>query len=126
MARITRQSLAIQQVFTTAARPLLPQEVLELAQAEVPQLGIATVYRNLKQLVDAHVLRVVTLPGENPRYEPADHPHHHHFLCRGCQKVFDIHGCPGALAQLLPAGFSIDGHDLTLYGLCADCQAGHA
>lgn len=122
MPRITRQSLAIQQVLEAADRPLLPQEVLELAQLNVSQLGIATVYRNLKQLVDAKLLRVVTLPGENPRYEMANHPHHHHFLCRRCQKVFDIHGCPGALTHLLPAGFSIDDHDLTLYGLCADCQ----
>jgi Fur family ferric uptake transcriptional regulator len=122
MARVTRQSSAIQKVVTGTSRPLLAQEVLELAQHEVPQLGIATVYRNLKQLVDEKVLSVVTLPGENPRYEPADHEHHHHFLCRRCQRVFDIHACPGSFKNLLPKGFSIDAHDLTLYGCCRDCR----
>ena len=122
MPRVTRQSNAIRRVFEHCDRPLLAQEVLDAAQREVPQLGLATVYRNLKQLVDDKQLKVVTLPGENPRYELADHPHHHHFFCRQCQKVFDIHGCPGSLKQLLPDGFSIDGHDLTLYGCCRDCQ----
>ncbi len=123
MPRITRQNQAIREAVLNAGRPLLSQEVLEAARQQVPQLGIATVYRNLKQLVDDKVIKVVTLPGENPRYESADHPHHHHFYCRSCERVFDVEGCPGSLEQLLPAGFSVDGHDLTLYGLCRDCGA---
>lgn len=123
MARVTRQSQAIQQVVTGSSRPLLAQEVLEKAQQQVPKLGIATVYRNLKQLVDERLIKVVTLPGDNPRYEAADRPHHHHFYCQQCQRVFDIEACPGSLDDMLPPGFSCQHHDLTLYGRCRDCQA---
>jgi Fur family ferric uptake transcriptional regulator len=122
MERSTRQRTAIRSAVDAAARPLLAQEVLELAQQEVPALGLATVYRNLKSLVEADELKVVQLPGENPRYERKGHSHHHHFQCRQCQRVFDVHACPGNLAKLAPKGFSVEDHELTLYGRCADCQ----
>ena len=72
-----------------------PQEVLEAAQAQVPALSLATVYRNLKLLQDAGEIATVTLPGDSPRYEPAGHAHHHHFQCTTCHRVFDVHACPG-------------------------------
>jgi Fur family ferric uptake transcriptional regulator len=56
MERKTRQRGAIRDAIAQADRPLLPQEVLEAAQHAVPSLGIATVYRNLKVLVEEGVL----------------------------------------------------------------------
>ena len=123
MERATRQRTAIRQALAAASRPLLPQEVLEAAQREVPGLGIATVYRTLKVLVDEGLMRVVSLPGENARFEPLSHGHHHHFQCRDCERVFDVHACPGDLSRLAPEGFTVEDHDLTLYGRCRDCGA---
>ena len=121
MERSTRQRSAIRAVIEAAGRPLSPQEVLDAAQTEVPGLGIATVYRNLKLLVDASEIAVVTLPSESPRYESAQHPHHHHFQCTACKRVFDVHECPGNMAQLAPKGFTVEHHELTLYGRCDLC-----
>lgn len=122
MERHTRQRAAIHEAIVAAARPLLPQEVLQAAQQQVPGLGIATVYRNLKALVEESELRVVHLPGENPRFEATGHAHHHHFQCRQCQRVFDVHACPGDLSRLAPQGFTVEDHDLTLYGRCRECS----
>jgi hypothetical protein len=77
--RNTRQRRAIEEVFQSANRPLSTQEVLDLAQSQKPGIGIATVYRTLKMLIDTGWLTVVKLPGEPPRYEIAGKPHHHHF-----------------------------------------------
>ena len=121
MERTTRQRNAIRSAIEQARRPLSPQEVLEAAQAEVPALGLATVYRNLKLLIDAQEVIAVSLQGDNPRYEAARLAHHHHFQCTACQRVFDVQGCPGNLARLAPPGFSVDHHELTLYGRCAAC-----
>jgi Fe2+ or Zn2+ uptake regulation protein len=71
MERNTRQRTAIRDAIAVADRPLLPQEVLDAAQAASPGLGIATVYRNLKALLDEGEVCAVQLPGENPRYEIA-------------------------------------------------------
>jgi Fur family ferric uptake transcriptional regulator len=122
MERSTRQRSAIRSAIEQAQRPLSPQEVLAAAQAEVPALGLATVYRNLKLLVDAQEVCTVTLPGDSPRYEAGRQAHHHHFQCTACDRVFDVHQCPGNLAQLAPPGFRVERHELTLYGHCATCQ----
>lgn len=122
MERSTRQRSAIHQALETAGRPLSPNEILEAALAAVPGLGIATVYRHLKALMDEAEIAVVTLPGESPRYELAHHDHHHHFQCTACMRVFDVFECPGSLKNMAPPGFKVERHELTLYGNCAECQ----
>ncbi|MGR4867990.1 Fur family transcriptional regulator [Variovorax sp. LARHSF232] len=122
MERSTRQRTAIHAAIAAAQRPLSPQEVLEAARADVPALGVATVYRSLRALVEEGAIEAVTLPGDTPRYEMTGQGHHHHFQCNVCHRVFDIHACPGGLGHLAPQGFSVESHDITLYGRCDDCQ----
>jgi Fur family ferric uptake transcriptional regulator len=122
----TRQRSAIQDVIGTAQRPLLPMEILTFTQDEIPELGLATVYRNLKLLLQAGTIQSVDLPGAPPRYEIARQPHHHHFQCRHCEQVFDIPGCPTDIEMIAPPGFAVERHELTLYGVCASCKGAAA
>lgn len=124
MIRKTRQRAAIRGALEAAGRPMSPEEVLVAAQKQVDGLGIATVYRNLKSLVEEGWLVTVDLPGQSARYELAGKDHHHHFHCQNCGRVFELHGCVERLAELVPAGFSMSGHDLLLYGLCQPCRDG--
>lgn len=119
--RDTVQRRALRAAFERAARPLSPAELLAEAQGEVPGLGLATVYRNVRALVDEGWLEEVALPGAPNRYEIAGKHHHHHFRCRVCDRVFEVEGCPPDLRTLLPAGFRLEGHDITLVGRCAAC-----
>ncbi len=119
--RHTRQRDAIRRAFETAGRPLRPQECRAIARTVVPEIGIATVYRNIRRLVDEGWLRVVELPGAADRYEISGGRHHHHFVCRHCDGVFEVEACPGGFAALAPPGFRVEGHDLVLYGLCRRC-----
>jgi Fur family ferric uptake transcriptional regulator len=121
MHRMTRQRAAISRVIQRAKRPLSPGEVLEHARTAVRAVGLATVYRNLKLLVEEGAVKVIELPGENPRYELATSAHHHHFQCTSCQRIYDVPGCPGNLRRLAPRGFTVEDHDVTLYGRCSDC-----
>ncbi|MDD2948446.1 MAG: transcriptional repressor [Rugosibacter sp.] len=121
MERSTRQRTAICAAIEVARRPLSPQEVLDAAKSVVPGLSLATVYRNLKSLLNDGDIVVVTLPGDSTRYESAKHEHHHHFQCNECKRVFDVHNCPGDLSQLAPKGFTVEHHELTLYGRCDEC-----
>jgi Fur family ferric uptake transcriptional regulator len=119
--RDTSQRRAIRQVFRDADRPLSTHEVLESAKRLKPNIGIATVYRTLKLLLDAGWLMAVRLPGEPPRYELADKPHHHHFHCRKCGRVVEVPGSEDLLIQIVPRGYTLEHHDLVLYGHCDVC-----
>jgi Fur family ferric uptake transcriptional regulator len=105
-----------------AGRPLSPQEIFDAAQREVSGLGIATVYRNLKSLEEEGLVNSVELPGEPPRWELAGEPHHHHFLCNTCDKLYEINACPEDLKHLLPKGFTLEEHDILLRGQCNACS----
>lgn len=122
MERNTRQRGAIRRAFQRADRPLGTGEVLDLSRSEVGGLGIATVYRNIRTLVDEGWLDVVELPGEVPRYEVKGKGHHHHFRCRQCDRVYEVPGCVGELTEMVPQGFSLETHEIVLYGTCADCS----
>ena len=119
--RNTRQKAAIREVFVSMDRPLGPQEVLEHASSQIEGLGIATVYRNIKALVEEGWLTAVDLPGEPSRYEVSGKAHHHHFHCMDCKRVFDLPGCPVEVKPQLPPGFLATRHELVLYGKCDVC-----
>ncbi len=121
MERDTEQRRAIRGVFTEVDRPLAPSEVLEASKRYVPTMGMATVYRNLKLLIEDGWLSSVELPGEPDRYERAGKGHHHHFVCQDCEQAFDIEACATDVGSMVPEGFEVTSHHLTLYGVCAGC-----
>ncbi|MGL4230050.1 MAG: Fur family transcriptional regulator [Casimicrobium sp.] len=122
MERATRQRAAIRAVISQSKRPLLPSEILTSAQLEVPSMSLATVYRNVKALEEEGEIACVMLPGDGARYEANDLEHHHHFRCTSCDRVFDVPGCAGDVIDTVPAGFSVERHELTLYGRCKECS----
>lgn len=122
MNRDTSQRRAIREAIDAAGRPLSPQEVHAAARRAVPRLGVATVYRCLKELQEEAWLAPVELPGEPARYERAGKAHHHHFRCRRCDRVYEVEGCAIATKSTgLPRGFRVEGHEVILYGVCAKC-----
>lgn len=104
-----------------ADRPLSPREIHEGARIEVPSLGTATVYRTVNALVQEGELAVVELPGEAARYELAGKPHHHHFHCRRCDRVFEVPGCAVGRVEGAPPGFRVEDHEVVFYGQCGEC-----
>jgi len=120
--RQTRQRDAILKVLDEANGPLSTPEIFKLAKKVIP-LGIATVYRTINLLLAAKEIQSVILPSGETRYESANLGHHDHFQCRKCRHVFDLSVCPLHLASgtIIPGGFMVEDHEMTLYGLCPDC-----
>ncbi|CAN5762667.1 transcriptional repressor [soil metagenome] len=110
-------------MLTQHLNPLTPVEIHQLALKEVPGIGLATVYRSLKSLAaDGHVV-AVEIPGQAPRYERSDKGHHHHFMCRQCNGVFELETCLDGVKSMAPNGFRVDDHEIILYGICNTCLA---
>ncbi len=122
MERKTAQRQAIRDAIRQARRPLSAEEVLAAARRRCRGLGQATVYRALASGVQEGWLESVQMPSGPTRYELAELPHHHHFECVRCHRVFDVTGCPGRLDRMVPKGFSLQSHEILLFGLCEKCQ----
>ena len=121
--RMTKQAEAIANAIKSAGRPLSIEEILATASGTVPTLGLRTVYRVVRRLQEMGEVASVSVPGGSDRYETASiaSKHHHHFHCNACDRFFDLEGCPGGMQQMLPEGFKLQHHEITLSGLCASC-----
>ena len=121
--RDTSQQRAIRAAIESVGRPLSVQEIHEIAAEDSSSLGLRTVYRVLNRLLEHQVIAPIVVPGQPDRYEPAavGAKHHHHFHCEQCDRVFDVDACPGGLGRMLPRGFKLAGHELSLWGTCSEC-----
>lgn len=122
MERNTRQKQAIREAFERNDRPLSTDEVHREAERHSHGLGMATVYRSIKALLEDGWLAIVEVPGRSPLYEVSGKGHHHHFSCSSCERVYELEGCATVNAKL-PRGFKTTSHDVTFYGTCARCAA---
>jgi len=126
--RKTQQRGAISRAIADAEGPLSVPEIHGAAKRSIENIGIATIYRNVKLLLDAGEIQPIILPDGVTRYEPAGLKHHHHFRCRECDRVYDLDVCPVSLpaGTTLPSGFHVEDHELTFYGTCALCNGADA
>lgn len=88
-----------------------------------PTISLATVYRNLNFLVEQGLLRKFSVPGAADRFDTTL-TDHYHICCKHCGSVADIQlPSQDALIQSIPdvGGYQIEGHDLTLWGVCPKC-----
>ncbi len=122
MPYTTQQKRALTGVILHADRPLTPAEICQAGKKTIPALGIATVYRALKRLVGEGRVRLVEVPGTSPHYESTARQHHHFFFCQDCRRLYNLAGCVRGVRGLAPRGFAVAGHEIVLYGRCADCR----
>lgn len=87
-------------------------------------MGLATVYRHLRQLQQWGLVRCRHLPSGEALFAPTERDDHH-LTCVDCGSTQRLSHCP-VHAHDLPsgelAGFLPLFHTLEFFGLCADCQ----
>jgi Fur family peroxide stress response transcriptional regulator len=92
----------------------------------IPNISLGTVYRNLNLLRDEGLIREVIIQGSaSARYDANLEPHHH-FVCVGCNSVYDLPSRGGNfnIDELLAGrNFKVKFVKVDIFGLCDKCRA---
>jgi Fur family ferric uptake transcriptional regulator len=84
-----------------------------------------TVYRTLAELVEAGMLRTMTLGGRSVYEHAYGYPSHDHLYCIHCRKLIEFHS--DRLEAIRDAAaresdFQVTGHRMMIFGLCRECR----
>ena len=124
--RLTGPRHAVLDVVRGAESHPTAEEVHRLVRRRLPGVSLGTIYRNLRLLVSAGLLK--ELPGPYARFD-ANTRAHHHFMCERCGRIIDVDAALAEpQARALSArvasrtGFSITHERFELFGRCRECQ----
>jgi len=104
-----------------------PQSMQVLVQRAKDKVDRATVYRTIELFERSGIVRRLNI-GWKYKIELTDafSGHHHHMYCTNCGRVFDLPDNPMLETMIdtvaAKSGFSPRGHQLEVFGLCANCS----
>src|SRR3954464_7482392 len=87
--RSTPQRYAVMAFLMEQAGHPTAAEIFEAVNRIDPRSSRATIYNNLRDLVQAGLVREVAVEGRAARFD-VKHAPHHHFICDRCGKVEDV------------------------------------
>ena len=128
--RPTRTRRLLLRLFRSENGHLSSKEIQAALQRDGSDLGTATIYQNLKTMVEARVLDCFLGSDGLVRYDANLDPHHH-WICTACGRIYDVAVPPSALEGLRaldPQSGSplVDqGHDevkIEFRGICPRCR----
>jgi len=119
--RCTSQRYAVMAFLMDCNSHPTAAEIFEAVNRMDPRSSRATTYNNLRDLVQAGLVREVAVEGRAARFD-AKGTRHHHFICDGCGSVEDIDWYDVAR----PASGSLGKRilrdcELIFRGLCTKC-----
>ncbi|MDY0339047.1 MAG: Fur family transcriptional regulator [Acholeplasmataceae bacterium] len=119
--RMTYQRQIILDILKKDQKPKSAEMIMQLVSD--PKLNLSTVYRTLDAFFYEGILSKSTIDHVN-YYYVTNHDHHHYIICTSCKKMVPIECHLDAFTQeiALKHQFKITHHDMTVYGICRECQ----
>jgi Fur family transcriptional regulator, peroxide stress response regulator len=124
--RCTPQRHAVMAFLTEHNRHSTAAEIFAAVNRADPRSSRGTTYNNLRDLVQAGLVREVAVEGRGARFE-ATGMRHHHFVCDRCGNVEDIEWydvprpAPGSFGKRI-----LRECELIFRGLCTKCASRRA
>jgi Fe2+ or Zn2+ uptake regulation protein len=123
--RATPQRYAILRELCERPRHATADDIGRAVQAQLPGTSTPTVYATLDLLVELGLARRIDTGLGAALYDGGTEPHQH-MVCRGCGDVADLDGSLDTDRLLSAAGatgFSPEGAELVISGLCSRCAS---
>jgi Fur family ferric uptake transcriptional regulator len=94
-------------------------------RGEENYVSSATVYRTLREFVDAGLLKSFQLDGRTVYELDYGYPQHDHLYCTRCRKLFEFQS--ETLMSIrddvaAEKGFRVTGHRMIIHGVCRECS----
>ena len=124
--RNTQQREIILDEFLTADKHITVEELFNQIKDKHPDIGYATVHRNLSLLCESGIAEEMKIGTQKTRFEPKfEREHHDHLICIKCGKFIEVHDTKieklqERLAEL--NDFRPVRHKLEIYGYCRECR----
>ncbi len=123
--RRTPQREAILETLGDSGDALPLSVLLERSRRRLPGLGERTAERTVALLVGSGAVDAIARPAGEVVYRLCGRGHHHHLVCISCGAVAELGDCDvgdWADDQAARQGFLVQGHDVTVHGICAACR----
>jgi Fur family transcriptional regulator, peroxide stress response regulator len=119
--RCTPQRYAVMAFLLDCHRHPTAAEIFEVVNRVDPRSSRATTYNNLRDLVQAGLVREVAVEGRAARFD-ARGIRHHHFICDRCGNVEDVEWChvPRPASRTLGKRI-VRECEVIFRGLCPNC-----
>ena len=124
--RITPQREMIINTIAHSERHMSAEEILVDLQEHAQSTNIATIYRTLEMLWEEGFALRNDLSEGKIVYATFKHGAHIHLVCRKCDRVISADAQilqPLGEELLSQHGFNADLGHISVFGVCADCQA---
>ena len=99
------------------------EEIYMYVKEKDDSIGIATVYRNLKKMVEQGIIAELNVEKQGVRYDLLTHEHYH-FICDVCGKIENFTNASlehiNKEVEDTTLG-KITAKSLTFHGICKDC-----
>lgn len=119
--RCTPQRYAVMEFLMTHKGHPTAAEIFQAVNRRDPRCSRATTYNNLRDLVEAGLVREVAVEGRAARFD-AKGARHHHFICDRCGNVEDLdwYEVPRPASRSLGRRI-LRQYELIFRGLCTRC-----
>lgn len=122
--QVTAQRLAVMRA--VAGRPhATADEVVDDVRAVIGSISRQAVYDTLGVLTEKNLVRRIQPAGSAARYEDRVDDNHHHLICRGCGRTYDVDCAVGRRPCLTAQdahGFEIEEAEVIYWGRCPSCR----
>lgn len=125
--KLTPQRRLIVEVLLDAGEnALTADEIYQQVRRTYPEIGLDTIYRNLRLMVRLNVVNELKLTGRTAQYSLNREMHNHSLVCLECGVEIPLAHCPIKELEAVALeqhGFVISAHHIELFGYCPDCAA---
>ncbi len=124
MRRTKQREIILDELRKTTSHPTVDELYLKIRE-KIPNISIATVYRNLEMMSKEGIIQKLDLSGSKMRFD-GNPKFHHHIRCLKCGRVEDLPAeavkCVFNKDLLRKCGYRVLGVRIEFVGFCSVCQ----